>query len=547
MAQSHRLSRRDFLKFAGIGAVGAATSDMSPGLSFVSKALAQSNASPDLEVRLRAVEREVSILPGTPTKVWTYQGEVLQGDAAALQTIPDSYLGPIFRVRRGQRVRIHFVNELPEASIIHWHGLVLPEAMDAHPRYAIAPGETYTYEFEIINRAGTYWYHPHPHGATATQVYKGLAGLFIVRDDEEAAVGLPDGAYDLPLVFQDRSFDADNQLAYITGGMMTQMMTQMMGFLGDHILVNGKPEFELDVEARAYRLRLLNGSNFRMLKLGWEDGTPLTVIGTDGGLLEVPTERPYVTLSPGERIELWVDFGEWPVGAQLLLKSLSFRGVEMGGMMMGGMAMPESTTLPQGEEYSVLKVNVVQESTETSLLPERLSTIERYSLEDAVNSGTPRTFAIAMLNEGWTLNGRSFEMEAVADDEIVRANTLEVWEFVNVVNSDGMGGMGNMPGHNMGNMSGSNATTEDQMAHPMHIHGVQFQILDRIIDDAFRDGWETVSAGYVDVGWKDTVLLMPGERVRLLMRFSGDTGLYVFHCHNLEHEDLGLMRNYRIE
>ncbi|MBZ0294523.1 MAG: multicopper oxidase domain-containing protein, partial [Anaerolineae bacterium] len=197
------------------------------------------------------------------------------------------------------------------------------------------------------------------------------------------------------------------------------------------------------------------------------------------------------------------------------------------------------------EETTVLKVNIVQESTEALTLPERLSTIERYALSDALNAAAPRTFEIAMINEVWSLNGRSFEMDAVADDEIVQANTLEVWEFVNVVNGDEMGGMGNMPGHNMG--SNDEVMTEDQMAHPMHVHGVQFQVLERIVDDAFREGWETVSAGYVDEGWKDTVLLMPGERVKLLMRFGNDRGLFVFHCHNLEHEDLGLMRNYQVQ
>jgi FtsP/CotA-like multicopper oxidase with cupredoxin domain len=207
MAKSSFLSRRDFLKMTGVGIVGFGSGLGLSTFPFVGRVLAQSDGTPDLEVRLRAVESEVSILSGVATRVWTYQGEVLQGDAAALQSIPDSYLGPIFRVQQGQHVRIHFDNELPEASIIHWHGLILPEAMDAHPRYAIAPGETYVYDFIVTNRAGTYWYHPHPHGATATQVYNGLAGLFIVSDDEENALPLPSGDYDVPLVFQDRTVD----------------------------------------------------------------------------------------------------------------------------------------------------------------------------------------------------------------------------------------------------------------------------------------------------------------------------------------------------
>ncbi|MGB7342070.1 MAG: multicopper oxidase family protein [Phototrophicaceae bacterium] len=541
MLKPSLISRREFLKLAGIGTVGITSSQLLAS-SFIGKVIAQSDTMPDLEVRLSAVESEVSIFSGNSTSVWTYQGEVLQGDVSSLETIDNSYLGPVFRVRQGQHIRVHFLNQLPEESIIHWHGLILPEAMDAHPRYAIAPGETYTYDFQVTNRAGTYWYHPHPHGSTATQVYNGLAGLFIVSDDDESSLELPTGDYDIPLVIQDRSFDAENQLLYISGGMMTQMMTQMMGFLGDNILINGQLEFELDVETRAYRLRLLNGSNFRVLKLGWEDGTPLTVIGTDGGLLEAPVQRDYVTISPAERIELWVDFSGREVGSQLLLKSLPFSGVEMGGTMMGGMEMPETTILPQGELYTVLKVNIVQESIETVTLPERLSTIERYMVSDAINASTPRAFEIAMIDEAWSINGQTFEMNAVNQNEIVQANTLEVWEFANIVNHNQMDGMQNMPG-----MSSNNDTmTGDQMAHPIHIHGVQFQILERTIEDDFREGWETVSAGYVDDGWKDTVLLMPSERVKLLMRFGNDLGLYVFHCHNLEHEDLGFMRNYEV-
>ena len=534
MSSRPTISRRNFLKATGLVTTGVVSGTIATKLPFISRVTAQSDDQPDLEVVLRAVVDQVSLLPGSDTTVWMYQGEVVQGAADALQAMPNSYMGPTIRVTQGQHVRIHFVNDLPESSIVHWHGLLLPEAMDAHPRYAIAPGQSYIYDFEVTNRAGTYWYHPHPHGATATQVYSGLAGLFIVTRDDEGGAALPDGAYDVPLVLQDRSFDADNQLVYITGGMMTQMMTQMMGFLGDRIMVNGKPDFAMDVERRAYRLRLLNASSFRIYKLAWDDGTPLTVIGTDGGLLAEPVMRDYVTLSPGERIELWADFSAWDVGSQLRLTSLPFDGIEMGGTAMGGMEMPDNTTLPHGSQYNILTVNVTAEATETVPLPETLSVIRRESIADASNTTDPRRFEIAMLDETWMINGRTFEMNAVADDEIVQADTLEVWEFVNVVN---------------GGDSGNDITSvsEDQMAHPMHIHGVQFQVLDRHVGAAYREGWNSVSAGYVDEGWKDTVLLMPGESVRVLMRFGNEPGLYVFHCHNLEHEDLGLMRNYQLE
>ena len=188
-------------------------------------------------------------------------------------------------------------------------------------------------------------------------MYKGLAGLFLVSDDEEMAAGLPTGEYDIPLIIQDRTFDADNQLLYLPGG----MMDQMMGFLGDHILVNGQSDYVLPVATRPYRLRLLNGSNSRIYKLGWEDGTPLTVIATDGGLLEKPVQRNYVTLAPAERAEFWVDFSGRPLGSELRLQSLALAGAEAGDM---GMMMGRAPALPDGSEFTVLRVRVERESEE---------------------------------------------------------------------------------------------------------------------------------------------------------------------------------------
>jgi len=524
MSQPKNLSRRDFLRMTSVGVISLYT-------SIHSKSLSAQVDTPDVEINLDAAQGEAQILSGTPTTVWAYRGNIIRGEADALQSIPGSYLGPLVRVRTGQNIRVNFNNSLPEPSIVHWHGLRLPEDMDAHPRFAIPSGETYTYDFRVLNRAGTYWYHPHPDMLTGRQVYNGLAGLLIVTDDEEAALRLPQGEYDIPLVIQDRTFDANNQFLYVPQG----MEAETMGFLGDRILVNGQPDFSFSVETRAYRLRLLNGSNFRIYKLAWEDGTPLTVIATDGGLLESPVQRDYIMLAPGERVELWVDFSQYPIGTQLLLQSLPFSGVELmemegmdhGGMDMGGMDMGAmdmgATTIPHGGEFTVLRMDVAQESSERQALPERLSSIERYSPEDAVNADNPRRFALTRQMPLWTINGRSFEMDSVAEEEIVRLNSLELWEFDNLLEGD------------------------DQMAHPMHIHGVQFQIIERQIAPETAEGWETVRAGYVDEGWKDTLLIMPGERVKLLARFEDFAGTFVYHCHTLEHEDMGMMRNYRIE
>jgi FtsP/CotA-like multicopper oxidase with cupredoxin domain len=161
---------------------------------------------PDVEIDLAATRSDVQLLAGKPTQVLTYKPQVTKGAAESATALLNSAAGPIIRVKKGQKVRINFTNKLPskdDASVIHWHGLMLPEDMDGHPRFAIAPGQSYAYEFEVVNRAGTYWFHPHPHGQTARQVYNGLAGMFIVSDDEEAALGLPAGEHDVPLIIQD--------------------------------------------------------------------------------------------------------------------------------------------------------------------------------------------------------------------------------------------------------------------------------------------------------------------------------------------------------
>jgi FtsP/CotA-like multicopper oxidase with cupredoxin domain len=531
MREREQMSRRRFLRLAGGAAVVLAGGSITGLLSSCSVNTSKETASgrvvatqepstlDEVHIALKAAPSEVTLLPGEATRVWTYQGEVLKGNSNVVQHLPGSYLGPILRLRKGQKVRLDFTNDLPEPSIVHWHGLHVPQEADGHPRLAIGTGETYTYEFEVHNRAGTYWYHPHPHGRTGPQVYYGLAGLLLVSDEEEAAAGLPSSEQDIPLVIQDRTFDADNQLVYMGNG----MMDQMMGFLGDRILVNGQPDFVLPVATRAYRLRVLNGSNSRTYKLGWHDNTPLTVIATDGGLLERPVQRDYVVLSPGERIELWADFAGRKVGTELRLQSLPFFGGEVGMMGMMGRSgmMGGRSALPNGGEFTVMRIYFEREAAETSELPDQLSTLQFYRQEDAGNRRRPRTFDITMQRMSWFLNGRTFEMEDTARNEVVKLGDLEVWEFVNQ-----RGGM--------------------SMIHPMHVHNVQLQVLERQMLPGLTEYWETVRGGYVDEGWKDTVLLMPGERVKVLLKFEDYEGLYLYHCHNLEHEDLGLMRNYRV-
>ena len=520
MTKSPSLSRREFLRMAGLGTGVLVLAACGKALSAEPTATPPATALPlpdgsNVMIDLTAAPGTANLLPGQATRVWQYQGQLSQGAASSLQTIPDSYLGPILRLQHGQNLKLRFSNQIPDASIVHWHGLSVPDAMDGHPRFAIPQGQTYDYEYRILNRAGTYWYHPHPHGRTGPQAYYGLAGLLIVSDNDEAALGLPSGEFDLPLVIQDRSFDSQNQLVYVAD--------TMNGFFGDQVLVNGQAQHTWKVQARPYRLRLLNGSNGRIYKLAWDDATPFTVIATDGGLLAKPVQRRYITLAPGERVELWADFSTYQPGQEVLLKSLPF-SVSTG--MMGGMM--GSSGLPNGAALDVLKIQVEPAAGGPFPgLPERLSAPGFYAEQDAVNRRNPRQVTLAMQMVG-TLNGRTFVMDEVASDEKVRLGDLEIWEFYN---SEG-GGMGMMGGGH---------------PHPMHIHNVQFQVLERQIDRQNRQEYEDISAGFVDDGWKDTVLVWPGERVRVLVRFENYAGLYLYHCHNLEHEDGGMMRNYRVE
>ncbi len=532
MTNSTQISRRDILKLMGLGAGGlflsacgllpSASADPTAAPVF----LTPFTPSPDLplfSVDLTAGRATLPIFSGRETSILRYQASVKEGGGDFIQTLSGSYLGPIFRVKQGQHVQVRLNNELPDPTIIHWHGLKIPEEMDGHPRDAVAPGASYEYDFQVINRSGTYWFHPHPHQLTGPQVYYGLAGLFIVSDEEESALGLPSCEYDFPLVIQDRTFDSQNQMVYLANG----MMDQMIGFLGDTILVNGAPNAALDVKASAYRLRLLNGSNSRIYKLAWQDGMHLTVIATDGGLLEEPLTREYLTMGPGERVELWADFSKQSAGSEMKLVSLPFTDFS-GGMMGGGMM--SGSSLPNGAPLDILRLKIGEKGANVIPLPPRLSTIERNRVDEAVNRNTPRSFALAMQGMIHTINDRVFEMDSIARDEIVQLGELELWEFLNHGGS-GMGmGMMNM-----------------DMPHPMHMHGVQFQVLERQVARRYESAYQDLSGGFVDDGWKDTVLVMPGETVRVLVRFENYTGMYLYHCHNLEHEDAGMMRNYKIE
>src|SRR5215211_4183713 len=265
----------------------------------------------DAPVRITAQKESVEILPGKRTELWAYRAE----------RDGKTYMNPTFRVRKGKEFSAEFANDLDEETTVHWHGLHVDWRMDGHPFQPVALGSTYRYAFPVQNRGGTYWYHPHPHGRTASQTYSGLAGLFLVEDEDEGklteALDLRLGETDVPLLIQDKVLDESGNIVYVPG-----MMRKV-------ILINLTPNPYLEVGTRIYRFRVLNGSNARtyrlaFTKVGEDEFLPYQIIGTDGGLLERPRETSEVFLSPAERMDVLLDLSSFEVGEELALRSLPF-------------------------------------------------------------------------------------------------------------------------------------------------------------------------------------------------------------------------------
>jgi FtsP/CotA-like multicopper oxidase with cupredoxin domain len=404
----------------------------------------------------------------------------------------DGILGPTLRLNRGESVNVVFQNNLDQPSNVHWHGLLTPANMDGHPSEVAQPGGSLNYAFPVNQRAGTYWYHPHPDLKTAEQAYLGLAGFFIVNDAEEQALGLPSGAYDLPLVIQDKHKDSDNNFHYHPT--TTDLMN---GMTGGSVLVNGVHSPFAEVEPRTYRLRLLNGSNGRIYNLALSNGAPFTIIGTDGGLLAAPETAATILLAPGERVDVLVSFASQAGGREVFLESKTFGGSEFQGR----------------QAFNILKFKVKDGQADNFKVPSVLSSFSPVSESQATKS---RSFDIS--NGGGhgghgghgggmavhNIDGKSYDHTRI--DETVSAGATEIWTFDNSAGVD---------------------------PHPMHLHGALFQVLDRTGGRAQVFPHEK--------GWKDTVLVMPGESVGVITVFAENKGVFVFHCHNLEHEDTGMM------
>jgi blue copper oxidase len=308
---------------------------------------------------------------GHLSKAWVYNG-----------LMP----GPTFLINRGDSARFTLKNGLQEHTITHWHGMVVDHANDGHPIYAIPPGGSYDYAFPVNQRAALNWYHPHPHMLTGEQVALGLAGGFIVRDAEEAALGLPGGSYEVPLVVRDTTLDS-------LGNMLYKPRTG--GFEGQIPLVNGTRDPYLNVDTALYRFRILGGANARIFGLALGDGTPFTLIGNDGGLLASAAQVARIDLAPGERVDVLVDFRGLAVGTRIMLRDLR-------------------------AGWDLLELRVAHQVSVPATMPTTLSSVTKLSAPVRT-----RTFSFDGMSK---INGLEYDMNRI--DFKVPFGDVERWRFI---------------------------------------------------------------------------------------------------------------------
>lgn len=462
----------------------------------VPEVLAPSSTSGDSDTfEITQQEASVEILPGTRTNLWTYDG---------------AFPGPTIESRRGRPVTVTHRNELPVPTVVHLHGGVTPPQDDGYPTDLVLPedwsGEplmpdpqarttevTRDYTFPMDQRATMLWYHDHRMDFTAPAIWRGLAGMHIIRDDVEDALDLPRGGQELPLMIGDRAFHADGSLMYPAldptlrehPGVAEEYSA---GVLGDVILVNGIPWPVHEVDAVRHRLRLLNASNARHYELEaiTDDGHRLELVqvGADQGLLGQPVTHDSLRLAPAERYDVIVDFAGVPVGSRVRLRN----------------------RLGTGATREVMAFRVARPARDHSHIPEILADdVPRvqHSQATALREFSFRAGQM-MHGRGWVIGGKAFD--PTRTDVRTSLGAVEVWRFVADVH------------------------------HPIHLHLVGFQVLSRGGGPPLRQ----------DAGMKDVISLRPGEWAEIITRFEGYRGRYLFHCHNAEHEDMGMMANLEI-
>lgn len=422
-----RIGRRRFLRWtaatAGVGTLLAASGGAWFGVTYFNARintigridfgralaippLAQSRVKDDVRVFDLTMQRgEVDLGQDQVTRTWGINGP---------------HLAPTIRATRGEQVEVRVTNDLNETSTLHWHGMHLPAEMDGGPHQMIPVGETWTPSWVVDQPAASLWYHPHPHGATARHVYRGLAGMFIIDDDAEGALALPRdyGVDDIPLIVQDRKFNGDGSLDE------SSSVWQSDGVVGDTILVNGTLGPYFEVTTQTVRLRILNGSNTRPYNFAFEDQRAFSVIGTDGGLLEAPAKMNEVQLSPGERAEVVVVFA---FGERVRLQS--------------GPSDTRNRLAGGTDSLDIVEFRASDQLGGTSRVPDQLVAIPRTEESSAART---RDFELS----GFAINGQVMDMARI--DDVVRLDDTEIW----------------------------NVTSLDDMTHNFHVHDVQFQLLD---------------------------------------------------------------------
>lgn len=422
-----------------------------------------SRAPNTVEVELTAAPASLSLVPGSRTEAYAYNGRVP---------------GPRLEVREGDRVIVHFRNDLPDTTTVHWHGLHIPFAADGSPFTPVPPGTTQTFEFTIRpGAAGTYWYHPHPHHRTGWQVAKGLYGSIVVRAADDPLAGIPEQV----LILSDNRLLADGSLDVPDPATPAGRADRENGREGNLVFVNGALNPELTIRSgEVQRWRIINASAARIYRLAIPGHTFLQV-GTDGGLIERPVERAEILLTAAERVELLVT-GTAPPGSVAELQALAYDRY-----------VPQTRPADWNTTRPLLTLRY---SAEPPVAPRTLpATLRHIPALDTTEATATR---VMVLTQGM-INGRLMDMGRV--DVAARLGTTEIWQVENLVGMD----------------------------HPFHLHGFQFQVLDRNgVPEPFRS-------------WKDVVNIPEHETVRFIVRYDDYPGKWMFHCHILDHEDHGMM------
>jgi spore coat protein A len=433
------------------------------------------------------------ILPGLDTPIWGYDG---------------IFPGPTIEARTGRRVALLLKNRLPVPIVHHLHGgrtapesdgyptdLTLPESgfssLHMHDPLARIVRGRREHIYANGQRAATLWYHDHRMDFTGAQVWRGLAGFYLVRDPEEERLPLPRGDRELPLLFCDRSFDADGSLRYPSLDPSLRDAPGVTadyagGVLGDVILVNGAAWPRLEVANVRYRFRLLNASNARRYELALDPQPPgaaaFIQIGSDGGLLEAPVAHRTLRIAPAERFDVIVDFSRFRPGTSVTLRN-------------------QSAT---GSAANIMRFDIAHTARDESAIPSHLSETPVPGARDvAVTREFDFSYPRFHSGQGWAINGNPFDPARM--DARPRLNTTELWRL------------------------------RTDFSHPLHLHLAHFRVLSHSGRPAPYDS-----------GWKDTIDLGPGQAAEILVPFAGYRGRYVFHCHNLEHEDMGMMGNFEV-